>query len=138
MEPIKIIINGLPGNVATTIATHANKDPRISLLPYSLTGPEIDIAQVPIHDMLVELIPPDRCDERLQTLRRQYGDFICVDFTHPTAVNANAERYCRHHLPFVMGTTGGDRAELVEQVEMSDICAVIAPNMAKQIVGFQA
>ena len=37
-----------------------------------------------------------------------------------------------------MGTTGGDRARLEEIVRGSSICAVIAPNMAKQIVGFQA
>ena len=37
-----------------------------------------------------------------------------------------------------MGTTGGDRSRLVDTVENSGITAVIAPNMAKQIVGFQA
>ena len=37
-----------------------------------------------------------------------------------------------------MGTTGGDRDTLLYTVEKSDIAAVIAPNMAKQIVGFQA
>jgi 4-hydroxy-tetrahydrodipicolinate reductase len=37
-----------------------------------------------------------------------------------------------------MGTTGGDRRALEETVRRSDIAAVIAPNMAKQIVGFQA
>lgn len=37
-----------------------------------------------------------------------------------------------------MGTTGGDRKLLKETVTSSSISAVIAPNMAKQIVGFQA
>jgi 4-hydroxy-tetrahydrodipicolinate reductase len=37
-----------------------------------------------------------------------------------------------------MGTTGGDRDMLEKTVQSSAICAVIAPNMAKQIVGFQA
>jgi 4-hydroxy-tetrahydrodipicolinate reductase len=37
-----------------------------------------------------------------------------------------------------MGTTGGDRRKLEETVSASSIAAVIAPNMAKQIVGFQA
>jgi 4-hydroxy-tetrahydrodipicolinate reductase len=37
-----------------------------------------------------------------------------------------------------MGTTGGDRQKLVQTVEQSDITAVIAPNMGKQIVAFQA
>ncbi|BBO86948.1 dihydrodipicolinate reductase [Desulfosarcina ovata] len=138
MEPIKIMINGLPGNVASTIAVHAAKDPRVILLPHSLTGPEIETDQVPIDTMMVELIRPDRCETRLNAVAKAVGDFISVDFTHPSAVNANADLYCRCHLPFVMGTTGGDREKLVQRVTDSDICAVIAPNMAKQIVGFQA
>lgn len=36
-----------------------------------------------------------------------------------------------------MGTTGGDREKLVEDVKEADIYAVIAPNMGKQIVAFQ-
>ena len=63
---------------------------------------------------------------------------ISVDFTHPSAVNTNAEFYCQNDLPFVMGTTGGDREKLEETVRNSNIVAVIAPNMAKQIVAFQA
>ena len=37
-----------------------------------------------------------------------------------------------------MGTTGGDRKKLTDTVSASSTTAVIAPNMAKQIVGFQA
>jgi 4-hydroxy-tetrahydrodipicolinate reductase len=37
-----------------------------------------------------------------------------------------------------MGTTGGDRRKLEQTVKESTTAAVIAPNMAKQIVGFQA
>ena len=36
------------------------------------------------------------------------------------------------------GTTGGDRQKLEDTVVSSPIAAVIAPNMAKQIVGLQA
>ncbi len=61
-----------------------------------------------------------------------------MDFTHPDAVNDNADFYCRHGLPFVMGTTGGDRQALEQRVKESEVCAVIAPNMAKPIVAFQA
>ena len=69
---------------------------------------------------------------------KKQAPFIVVDYTHPSAVNDNAACYCRFALPFVMGTTGGDRAALVSTVESSQNTAVIAPNMAKQIVGFQA
>jgi 4-hydroxy-tetrahydrodipicolinate reductase len=37
-----------------------------------------------------------------------------------------------------MGTTGGDRTRLVQTVQESEVAAVIAPNMGKQIVAFQA
>jgi 4-hydroxy-tetrahydrodipicolinate reductase len=46
--------------------------------------------------------------------------------------------YCAHNLPFVMGTTGGDRQRIVDRIESSKISAVVAPNMAKEIVGLMA
>ena len=138
MEKIQIMINGLPGNVTSTITAHALKDLRARVLPFSLTGPEIDIDQHRVADTLFELIKPADRQTRMRALIDRYGDFICVDFTHPLAVNDNAEFYCRQGLPFVMGTTGGDREKMIRTVTESPVCAVIAPNMAKQIVGFQA
>jgi 4-hydroxy-tetrahydrodipicolinate reductase len=86
----------------------------------------------------VELLRPDVRDGEIKKVIDTEGPFITVDFTLPLAVNDNAEFYCRYELPFVMGTTGGDRALLEKTVLNSSISAVIAPNMAKQIVGFQA
>ena len=138
MKSVKIMINGLPGNVTSTIAGHALQDPRIILLPHSLTGPEIQADRHTIGERVIELIRPDDRNEKVDALVKTHGDFISVDFTHPSAVNDNAAFYCEHGLPFVMGTTGGDREKLVQTVVRSNVCAVIAPNMAKQIVGFQA
>ena len=138
MNKIKVMINGLPGNVTTRITAKALDDSRVSLVPYSLTGPEIDLATTTIRDMAFSLIRPEDRESRLAAISEEFGAFISVDFTHPTAVNDNAALYCRMGLPFVMGTTGGDRQKLVRQVTESSISAVIAPNMAKQIVGFQA
>ncbi len=42
MSQINVMVNGLPGNVATVIARHIVSDQRFTLIPYSLTGPEID------------------------------------------------------------------------------------------------
>ncbi|WP_319409620.1 dihydrodipicolinate reductase [uncultured Desulfosarcina sp.] len=138
MKALKIVINGLPGNVASIIAGHALKDPRITLLPYSLTGPEIESDRHTISGTVIELIQPADRDTKMDALVKRYGEFISVDFTHPSAVNDNADFYCKCGLPFVMGTTGGDRKRLTQTVLASSVCAVIAPNMAKQIVGFQA
>ena len=138
MSPVKIMLNGLPGNVAQVICRHALADDRITVLPYSLTGPEIEVPSCHVGETAIDLILPDQREKRIEAIMKTEGPFICVDFTHPTAVNSNAEFYCRHRLPFVMGTTGGDRGALNETVQKSSIAAVIAPNMAKQIVGFQA
>jgi 4-hydroxy-tetrahydrodipicolinate reductase len=138
MDRIKVMLNGLPGNVTQIIARTALADQRLKVLPWSLTGPEIDAREFHLNDTLFNLIPPEQREETIQEIKNAEGDFISVDFTHPTAVTANADFYCRHRLPFIMGTTGGDRQQLIQIVQGSQIAAVIAPNMAKQIVGFQA
>jgi 4-hydroxy-tetrahydrodipicolinate reductase len=138
MNPIKIMINGMPGNVTANIARHILADARFALVPYSLTGPDIPEAEFSIGQTVIRLVKPEGRDEKIKEIVKAEGPFITVDFTLPVAVNPNAEFYCRQGLPFVMGTTGGDREKLVQTVLDSTVCAVIAPNMAKQIVGFQA
>ena len=138
MNPINAMVNGLPGNVARVVAHHIQKDPRFELLPYSLTGPEITESECTIGSGAVELIGPAEKTSRIDDVKQRCGPFLSVDFTHPAAVNPNAEFYCRAELPFVMGTTGGDRQKLAATIAASKIAAVVAPNMAKQIVGFQA
>ena len=138
MNTIKVMVNGLPGNVARTVAEHLLKDGRFELVPYSLTGPEIQESEYIIDNISVKLIQSDQRASQIEQIKQSQGAFLSVDYTHPSAVNSNAEFYCRFGLPFVMGTTGGDRKELEATVVSSSIAAVIAPNMAKQIVGFQA
>ena len=94
MRAVKIMINGLPGNVTSTIAGHALQDPRIILLPHSLTGPEIQADRHTISGSVIELIRPADRNEKMDALIKTHGDFISVDFTHPSAVNDNAEFYC--------------------------------------------
>jgi 4-hydroxy-tetrahydrodipicolinate reductase len=138
MNSIKTMVNGLPGDVAQIVARHILMDPRFELLPYSMTGPEIRKSEHRIETLSLELVLPDAKAAKIEKIRNQQGPFLSVDFTHPSAVNPNAEFYCQAGLPFVMGTTGGDRRKLEKIISSSSITAVIAPNMAKQIVGFQA
>ena len=138
MHQINIMVNGIPGNMAVNIARHALADPRFNLVPASLTGPEITATDHRVTETSFQLIPPGRADAVIADIIHRHGPFISIDFTHPSAVHANADFYCRHHLPFVMGTTGGDPERLVQAVGQAGISAVISPNMAKQIVGFQA
>jgi len=138
MGIIQAMVNGLPGNMASTVVKHILGDKRFALVPYSLTGPEIHESDHRLEDMTVSLIRPEVREQVIYDIFEAHGGFIAVDFTHPSAVNANAEFYCQFGIPFVMGTTGGDREKLQQTVSASPIAAVIAPNMAKQIVGFQA
>lgn len=138
MNRIKLMVNGLPGNMAANVAKHALENNRFELITQSLTGPEITDTETIIDSVSFDLIQPQDRDQSVLAIRDKEGLFLSVDYTHPSAVNSNAEFYCRHGLPFVMGTTGGDRQGLEETVRKSSIPVVIAPNMAKQIVGFQA
>ncbi len=138
MTAIPIIVNGLPGNMARTVVRQAAADPRFRLLPLSLTGPEIEQSRFAVDQLEFTLIRPDQRKRLLDQIDPEGPPPICIDYTHPAAVNSNAEFYCANNLPFVMGTTGGDRQKLATVVENSSTAAVIAPNMAKQIVGFQA
>ena len=138
MQPIKIMVNGLPGNMAAIVTQMALANPDFEVLPYSLTGPEIEETTCTVADTMLELIHPTQRDAKMDGLLKTLEGFISIDYTHPTAVNDNAAFYCQKSLPFVMGTTGGDRQQLQETVLGSNIAAVIAPNMAKQIVGLQA
>jgi 4-hydroxy-tetrahydrodipicolinate reductase len=90
----------------------------------------------------VELLSPESdLDTKINGLKAQCEadgkTLIVIDFTLPFAVNPNAKVYAKYSLPFVMGTTGGDREMLMADTVAADIYAVIAPNMCKQIVALQ-
>lgn len=138
MEKIKVMVNGMPGNMAVGVASHVLADERFELVPFSLTGPDIDLSTCTVDDVEITLIHPEDRDDTMKNVITETSPFITVDYTHPTAVNANAELYSNLGLPFVMGTTGGERSSLMETATASGLHAVIAPNMAKQIVGLQA
>jgi 4-hydroxy-tetrahydrodipicolinate reductase len=144
MSIINVMINGIPGSMAVITAEHLLNDNRFNLIPQSLTGPEISEAEFSLDrtgskdSFRLKLIQPKLRDRIIGEIKEKEGFFITIDFTHPSAVNGNTEFYCRNGLPFVMGTTGGDRKLLNDTVISSSIPAVISPNMAKQIVGFQA
>jgi 4-hydroxy-tetrahydrodipicolinate reductase len=138
MSRIKVMVNGIPGNMAVNVARHILADERFVLVHGSLTGPEISAAEYTLESIPISLLGPEKRAGAIKEIIEADGPFISVDYTHPSAVNTNAEFYCQCRLPFVMGTTGGDRQQLEATVQASAIAAVIAPNMAKQIVGFQA
>jgi len=85
---------------------------------------------------LITLVPPSLHESTLRLHRS--GVIIAVDFTRLDVVNRNAEFFAEAGVPFVMGTTGGDREKLLETVRRSRISAVIASNMATPVILVQA
>mmetsp|Transcript_22896 Transcript_22896/g.91657 ORF Transcript_22896/g.91657 Transcript_22896/m.91657 type:complete len:233 (-) Transcript_22896:2001-2699(-) len=87
----------------------------------------------------VELVRPDERDQALKEVKEKYPGVVAIDFTHPTAVNGNVELYAKYGIDSIIGTTGGDEQAMREAVMGSPgVYSVIAPNMGKQIVAFQA
>ncbi|KAH9261567.1 dihydrodipicolinate reductase [Batrachochytrium salamandrivorans] len=138
-KPIAIV-NGLPGAMGVEIAQACLRR-KLELAPFALTGPNMP-ATVEVEGTTVKLINATtdsaEFESQVEQLRASGYTPIAIDFTHPSSVNSNADLYNKANLPFVMGTTGGDRDKLKSSVGDSKNVAVIAPNMCKQIVAFQA
>jgi len=128
---MKVMVCGMPGKMAQIVAQTCAKR-KLSVIPYSLTGEDLTEFNG------FALLNPSNRDSKIADILKEYPDLIAVDYTHPNAVNGNAEFYVKHKIPFVMGTTGGDREALISLVKNAKHPCVIAPNMAKQIVALQA
>mmetsp|Transcript_45677 Transcript_45677/g.110672 ORF Transcript_45677/g.110672 Transcript_45677/m.110672 type:complete len:327 (-) Transcript_45677:2304-3284(-) len=147
-DDVYVMVNGMPGPMATA-AAEACLRKGLKLAPVAMTGPDIPPSTVTVYDPVTEksadvrLIPASETDEMkasIEGVKESCGEknVLAIDYTHPSAVNNNALFYAENKLPFVMGTTGGDREKLIEDMESAKHFAVIAPNMGKQIVAMQA
>ena len=148
-DEFTIMVNGMPGPMATA-AAEACLRKGLKLSPIAMTGPDIEPSTITVSDTVtgtssnVRLIPSTEMDELKSAIagaKEAAGgekNFLAIDYTHPSAVNSNALFYVEQGVPFVMGTTGGDREKLIQDVNNAEHFAVIAPNMGKQIVAMQA
>ena len=133
----RVMVNGIPGNMGRIVAESA-QNRGLEVIPFSLTGEDVPLDTVEVNNKAFTLLKPSSRDTAITDILHRYPGLIAIDYTHPTAVNPNAEFYVRHRIPFVMGTTGGDRDALAALVAKASLHCVIAPNMSKQIVAFQA
>jgi len=141
-----VMVNGMPGPMATA-AAEACLRKGLQLSPIAMTGPDVEECTITVEDKVtgksadVRLIPSSNVDElkaAVAGVQQAADKLLAIDYTHPSAVNANAQFYIENNLPFVMGTTGGNREKLMADVTKAKNFAVIAPNMGKQIVAMQA
>ena len=69
MKKINIMINGLPGNVAKTMTASALNDDRFNVIPFSLTGQEIEDKTVSKDDIIFELLKQDTRDAKIKEIK---------------------------------------------------------------------
>jgi len=137
-DVVRVMVNGVSGKMGHATACAVVRREGFELVPYALTkraGATTDVLGVEVTGVDVSV---EDAGEVLERAKREYPGFVVVDYTLPESVNANAELYVKHGVPFVMGTTGGDREKMLAEVKASGNYAVIAPQMGKQVVAFQA
>jgi len=143
-EDIAVMINGMPGPMALeTAKVCLNRGYKV--VPVGFTGPN-QPAEITVEgdtdSKVVKLSPgpglsPD-AENILKKVKEDYPNIILVDYTHPSAVLNNVKAYVESNCDFVMGTTGEDPSKIQTLFSPGSNSAVIAPNMAKQIVAIQA
>eukprot|EP00877_Chromochloris_zofingiensis_P003502 jgi/Chrzof1/13152/Cz07g21240.t1 len=134
-----LMVNSCTGKMGQAVAEAAVRA-GLELLPYTLCGAGEAAAKshVQLAGHQVQLVGPDSRDDLIQHVKAAHPNLIMVDYTVPDVIHDMANLYVKHKIPFVMGTTGGDRAKLAADVTAADLFAVIAPQMGKQVVAFQA
>jgi 4-hydroxy-tetrahydrodipicolinate reductase len=131
-----LMVNGAMGNMAIRVISECVKR-GYEVIPFSLTGSDNPI-DCKIGKVRFTLIRPWEKEKFISNILDEYPKLIAVDYTHPSAVNENIAFYAKHGIPSVVGTTGVDREALVNIMKDAKAPFVVAPNMAKQIVAFQA
>lgn len=137
---IHVMVNGLPGRMATEVAKAVANDERMQLVKYSLTGEEVTEDKIDIGGAEITLIRPSERKnyeflfyETFQSMA-EWKPLVIVDLTVPMAVNDNVKFYTRHGFNFVIGTTGGDKEEMETDIKCSKSIAVVDKNMSIPIV----
>ena len=131
----RLMINGLnpnpkEGKMSRAMLEDVLSSGQFEVIGSSLTGPDVPEERY----KEISLIKPAEREKRIERIKEKCFPFISIDATLGTALNDNADFYCRHGLPFVMLTTGGDRDALVQRVLNSEIPAVIGTNMCVALV----
>ncbi|KAL6644717.1 hypothetical protein ACP70R_016325 [Stipagrostis hirtigluma subsp. patula] len=132
-----ILVNGCTGNMGLSVA-EAAASRGLHLVPVSFSSREKLDRTIQIGQTDVRIYGPSAREDVLSSVIDEFPDVIVVDYTTPDSMNFNADLYCKLGLPFVMGTTGGDKQLLYKSVQDSKNYALISPQMGKQVVAFVA
>lgn len=134
---LPIMVNGCTGKMGKAVS-EAAVSAGLHLIPVSFSSAEDIVQTIQVGGKDIQVHGPSERESILSSIFDDYPDLIVVDYTVPAAVNDNAQLYCKLRVPFVMGTTGGNRERLYKTVEDSKVYAIISPQMGKQVVAFLA
>lgn len=132
-----ILVNGCGGKMGRAVA-EAAVSAGLQLIPVTFSSSKKSSETLHVGSTEVKIYGPSEREHILSSICNEYPNVVVVDYTVPDAVNGNAELYCKIGVPFVMGTTGGDRQLLYKTVQDAHVYAVISPQMGKQVVAFLA
>ncbi|KAK8446349.1 hypothetical protein SEVIR_9G474900v4 [Setaria viridis] len=132
-----ILVNGCTGKMGLSVAEAAALR-GLHLVPVSFSSREKVDTTIEVGQTDIRIYGPSARDDVLSSVIDEFPDVIVVDYTAPDSVNSNADLYCKLGLPFVMGTTGGNKQLLYKSVQDSKNYALISPQMGKQVVAFVA
>ncbi|XP_047307947.1 4-hydroxy-tetrahydrodipicolinate reductase 2, chloroplastic-like [Impatiens glandulifera] len=132
-----VMVNGCTGKMGKAVI-EAAISAGVDVVPISFGSVEESGQRVEVGGKEILVHGPSEREDVLSSTFAEYPNLVVVDYTIPAAVNANAELYCKVGVPFVLGTTGGDREQLFKTVRDSKNYAVISPQMGKQVVAFLA
>jgi len=143
MKKIIVMMAGLPGKMALSIAEAIVLSKDMSLAPYGLTGQETEERLINIKGQQIELLDSSQKKQLLHYFQIDDIPDIVIDATEAGSINDNVAFYAVNRLPFVMLTTGGDMDYIRKKVcEVQDsgetYNAVVSANMAEDIVVVQA
>lgn len=137
IDALPIMVNGCTGKMGRAVL-EASISAGLQPVSVCFSGPEDAGKIVEVSGKEITVHGPSDRENILSSIFEEHPNLIVVDYTVPAAVNDNAELYSKVGVPFVMGTTGGDREKLYKTVADSKVYAVISPQMGKQVVAFLA
>lgn len=132
-----IMVNACTGKMGRAVL-EAAISAGLHAIPVSFGGAEDSGQSIEVGGKEIKVYAPSERESILSSIYDEYPNMVVVDYTVPSTVNENAELYCKVGVPFVMGTTGGNREMLFKTVADSGVYAVISPQMGKQVVAFLA
>ncbi|KAK8935386.1 hypothetical protein KSP39_PZI013331 [Platanthera zijinensis] len=132
-----ILINGCTGKMGRAVADAA-VCAGLQLIPVTFSNVEKPSKDLHVGNVEIKIHGPSERENVLSSILNEFPNLVVVDYTAPDAVNGNTELYCKLGVPFVMGTTGGERELLYKTAQDANVYAVISPQMGKQVVAFLA